>query len=488
MLTATVAMGLVFGLGTGVGAATVSLSAVKTATATVAGCKTTTGTVTLSAVAPSGGVTVALSSTNSAATVPASVFVTAGTKSKSFTVKAVPVSSATTGAITATYGGVTKSTPLTVRTIGVAGLVLKPTSVAGGETAWGRARLECVAAPGTVSVQVVSADNGVAAPTVSTVRIPAGIKDGYFMIEAAPTSVGASASFSATTPGGPIRRSTLTVTAPSSDGTGGYANPVSDVKFDHFNAYEVSGLDVSVRNPGYAYMLDDGPGTTAFWAVRLADGAMQRLELSGFVGTDTEDLAVAPCSTGGASCLYIGDIGDNTKRRASIRVLRMPEPDLSSGGPTSLSSTSITLKYPNGARNAETLLVDDAGKPYIVIKEPGTDNNGAARLYGATSFVSTTLTDYGAVPVPLPAQRWTGSANIVTGGDYKDGRVILRTYDHAIEYRGTAGADLNTFASWSRVQVPVPRDPKGEAISYLPSCGYITASEMVSDIFAVDCQ
>jgi hypothetical protein len=184
----------------------------------------------------------------------------------------------------------------------------------------------------------------------------------------------------------------------------------------------------------------------------------------------------------------VGDIGDNKKKRSAISVLRIAEPDLSTYDGTALTFTRITLKYPAGARNAETLLVDDAGLPLVVTKDPGGDNKGAARLYGATAFATQTMTDFGAVFVPLPARPWSGTANIVTGGDAKDGTVVLRTYDHAVEYRGSPGQSLRTFASWPKAEVPLPREPKGEAISYrVDGCGYVTVSETVGDLWGIGC-
>jgi hypothetical protein len=73
------------------------------------------GTVTLSAAAPSGGASVALSSSNAAvATVPANVLVPAGSTSATFAVPTAAVTASTTLSISASYAGVTQSGSLTV--------------------------------------------------------------------------------------------------------------------------------------------------------------------------------------------------------------------------------------------------------------------------------------------------------------------------------------------------------------------------------------
>jgi lysophospholipase L1-like esterase len=82
--------------------------------AAVAGGSSSTGTVTLNGVAPSGGAVVTLSSDNTAAQVPASVTVSAGQSSANFTITTSPVSSSTPVNITASYLGSTMIASLTV--------------------------------------------------------------------------------------------------------------------------------------------------------------------------------------------------------------------------------------------------------------------------------------------------------------------------------------------------------------------------------------
>jgi hypothetical protein len=94
---------------------TPALSAVGLNPTSVTGGSPSTGTITLTGPAPSGGVVVSLSSSNAnVAGVPASVTVAAGTSSASFTVTTVAVSGSTGVTVTATSGGVARTTTLTV--------------------------------------------------------------------------------------------------------------------------------------------------------------------------------------------------------------------------------------------------------------------------------------------------------------------------------------------------------------------------------------
>ena len=95
--------------------ATATLSSLTLNPTRVSGGNNSTGTVTLTAAAPSGGAVVTLSSRNtSVVTVPSSVTVEAGTTSASFTVSTQRVSSNTNVIISATYAGTTKNKTLTV--------------------------------------------------------------------------------------------------------------------------------------------------------------------------------------------------------------------------------------------------------------------------------------------------------------------------------------------------------------------------------------
>jgi hypothetical protein len=92
-----------------------SLSAVSVSPSSIVGGGTAQGTVTLTSGAPSGGALVSLSSANpSVVTVPSSVTVAAGASSVTFGASTSAVTANTSVVITATYGGVSRTTTLTV--------------------------------------------------------------------------------------------------------------------------------------------------------------------------------------------------------------------------------------------------------------------------------------------------------------------------------------------------------------------------------------
>jgi hypothetical protein len=165
-------------------AAGVKVSAVITVTATsvvsvtlnpssVVGGLNSTATVTLNGVAPVGGTTMPVYSTNVNASVPISVTVPAGSKTVTFPVTTVVVKANTTASIAAKYLGTTKSAVLTVAAPTVSTLTLAPSSLMGGATSKLTIKLIGKAATGGVVVSLTSS-NTVVAQIPASVTVPAG--------------------------------------------------------------------------------------------------------------------------------------------------------------------------------------------------------------------------------------------------------------------------------------------------------------------------
>jgi len=63
--------------------------------------------------------------------------------------------------------------------------------------------------------------------------------------------------------------------------------------------------------------------------------------------------------------LYVADIGDNSAQRSSIRVFYFSSPRANG---LTVSYHAYDFRYPDGSHNAETLLVNDSGRLFIVTK------------------------------------------------------------------------------------------------------------------------
>ncbi len=176
------------------------LKSITLSPSTVTGSLNTMGTITLTAPAPNGTV-ITLTDTNSASTAPATINVPLNATTATFTVTTTAVTSKTTGKITATYTGKSKTANLTVLPIGVKSLTIAPGTVLGSNNATGTVTLAYPAAPGDITVNLTSGAPGVANPTVASITIPAGSQTGAFTISTSVVSALTAVSISATANG-----------------------------------------------------------------------------------------------------------------------------------------------------------------------------------------------------------------------------------------------------------------------------------------------
>jgi LmbE family N-acetylglucosaminyl deacetylase len=136
-----------------------------------------TGTVTLGGAAPAPGVTIALSSNNAAATVPASVTVPAGATTATFPIATSAVSAATSVTLSATYGSTTRTVSLAIRNVTVS---LSPATVGGGNTSTATVRLSNTVT--TPTDATLSTSNTAVATVPATVTIAAGATTATFPV------------------------------------------------------------------------------------------------------------------------------------------------------------------------------------------------------------------------------------------------------------------------------------------------------------------
>ncbi len=186
---------------------------------------------------------------------------------------------------------------------------------------------------------------------------------------------------------------------------------------------------------------------------------------------DVEDLARAQDGT-----LWLADIGDNDKDRKTVALI-----SLTPAG----ESTVHRLTYPDGARDAEALLLSRDGVPHLVTKNPfGTADiyrpKGALASPGPTPLEhvgSLTLRPTETTGGPVPTA--VGSVVVTGGAVSPDGTVVaLRTYTDAYVYPAPDGDIVAALAN-EPVRVPLPGEAQGEAIAIEPDGTLVSMSEGV---------
>ena len=225
--------------------------------------------------------------------------------------------------------------------------------------------------------------------------------------------------------------------------------------------YEASGLAASRQNTGVLWTHNDSGAGPRAYAMGAQGNHLGVYNLTPASATDWEDMAVGPGPVAGTWYLYLGDIGDNSAVRQSIQVYRAAEPTVSATqSPVDVNLTgteTITLRYPDGARDAETLMVDPLTRDLYIV----TKRESLSRVYRAAYPQSTTQTITMEYLGQLP---WGGA----TGGDISpDGQEILvrRYFSASLWSRPAGGSIWDAFAT-TPCTVPLVSEPEGEAISF----------------------
>jgi uncharacterized repeat protein (TIGR03803 family) len=176
-----------------------TLSSVSLNPATVTGGSNSTGTLTLSAAAPSGGTTVSLSSNSSTASVPNSVTIPSGSTSATFTVTTTSVTATTTATITGTLGNSVRQATLTINppaSLTISSLTLNPSTVTGGSSSTGTVTLSSAAPSGGTVVSLSSNSSSASAP--SSVTVASGSTSATFTVTTTSVSTALTATITAT--------------------------------------------------------------------------------------------------------------------------------------------------------------------------------------------------------------------------------------------------------------------------------------------------
>jgi uncharacterized protein (TIGR03437 family) len=188
---------------------TPSLSGISVNAARVTNGGNVQGTVTISANAPFGGVSVALQSDNASLMVPAGVTIPFGQTSASFTATTTTVADVVVAKITATLEGVSQSASITVNPTLI--LTLTSDTIAGGSETTARVTLSDPAPTGSAIIQLQTSDPAVVRLPAS-VTITAGQTSADFTIQTTPPASDRAVVITATYRGA-SQGKTLTVTS-----------------------------------------------------------------------------------------------------------------------------------------------------------------------------------------------------------------------------------------------------------------------------------
>ncbi|MGK5739404.1 hypothetical protein [Micromonospora sp. URMC 103] len=228
--------------------------------------------------------------------------------------------------------------------------------------------------------------------------------------------------------------------------------PVCEVRDGRLT--EISGM--AATDDGFV-MVNDGADDEAARRIFFLDRACTVVRAVPFPSRprDTEDLAVGADGT-----VWVGDTGDNDRTRQTVALWRL--------SPGADRPVLHRLAYPDGAHDAEALLVTGDGRPVIVTKSsrilyaPATALRPGATVplvkVGQVRLPASTTSN----PFGLVGRAVVTGAATAPGGD----RVVLRTYADAFEFDVAGGDVVAALTRGTPRIVPLPDEPQGESVTY----------------------
>ncbi|MCL6671180.1 WD40 repeat domain-containing protein [Streptomyces panaciradicis] len=231
------------------------------------------------------------------------------------------------------------------------------------------------------------------------------------------------------------------VPASAAGGKGDKGFTISDPRIT-----ESSGLAASHRHPGVYWTHNDSSDGPYIYAVDSATGrTVARVALSG-IGSprDVEAISIGPDDQ-----IYVGDIGDNLGGKwPYVWIYRLPEPKKLVD--QTVRATQYVVKYTDGARDAESLVVDPkTGRVFIIDK-----NENGGHLFEGPAHLSASGTNYFR-PVAT-VDLWATDAALSPNGE----QLAVRGYFGGIYYDWNGGK----IKRKGRLDVPLQR--QGESVSY----------------------
>jgi hypothetical protein len=259
------------------------------------------------------------------------------------------------------------------------------------------------------------------------------------------------------------------------------AEPVQLATLEDRRIKESSGLAASRRSPGLVWTHNDSGDGPFVYVFDRAGRSRGTWRVEGAQAVDWEDMAAGPGPVQGQSYLYAGDIGDNGREREFIVVYRFPEPEPPAAGAAGTEARAtqpaeaIRLKYPDGAHNAEALLVHPTtGDIYVVTKA-----NASSGVYKLAAPFDPKAVNTMSKVGTLRGPDFFGT--LVTGGDISpDGRRVALC-DYAQGYELTLPAGSKDFEEvWRQTPVALSLGARmqGESVAYrLDGAALLATSE-----------
>lgn len=239
---------------------------------------------------------------------------------------------------------------------------------------------------------------------------------------------------------------------------------------------EASGIADSKANPGYLWVQQDSGNPNDIGLLSHDGSFLKKLVINMATNRDWEDITLADGPVPGTNFVYLADIGDNSLVSSEYFIYRFAEP---AAVTTAVSNVDkITFQYPDGAHDAEAILVDNSTKDIYIITKQDTPSRIYKLAYPQSTSIINTATLSGSLS-------FSGVTSATVSPDGQE--ILVKTYTSIWQWKKNAGQSIEQLLTGTPVAVTYQFEPQGEAICFKnDNTGFFTLSERPSVIAAVN--
>ncbi|MEP6751037.1 MAG: hypothetical protein ABJB86_25100 [Bacteroidota bacterium] len=230
---------------------------------------------------------------------------------------------------------------------------------------------------------------------------------------------------------------------------------------------EASGIADSKINPGYAWAEEDSGNPPQLYLLNHNGKVLKTIYIKGATNVDWEDIALAPGPDAAKSYLYIAEIGDNDGVHATSAFYRFEEPLASTDSVRIFDK--VTFAYPDGPRDAEAFVVEEATKDIYIISK----RDSKSRLYKISWPYSIITLNTAVFIQELPYNGVVSAALSIDGKG-----MIVKTYPQLFYYSRLPGETIAQTLKKDYTSLSYQLEPQGEAVGFAQdNSGFYTISE-----------
>jgi hypothetical protein len=245
---------------------------------------------------------------------------------------------------------------------------------------------------------------------------------------------------------------------------------------------ETSALVRAVYPPEMLWTLNDSDNAPTLFAIDSMGRLLGHARIEGARNRDWEALAAGRVPDRGLlpraprprtrDAFFIGDIGDNRRQRPFVVIYQIDPPMVGRDSVVTILD-SLRVSYPDSARDAESMVVDERGDIWIVskelVREPRLYRIPAAH-WGKRGVVKAEFVAALPIPSARGVEHWATDATWGEGG-----ALVIRTYGGlwSVPFRNGRPVPAETRPLCSLVGL----GPQGEGVAWIEGDLYAVTSE-----------